>query len=428
MEFCKTMERIIIPHIHKIEGQAGFWAEVAKTGEVKDLKINTLLGLRQIEGILIGRRFWEVPIVAGRICGICPVVHILNCCSAIEKAFEIEVSEITVLLRKVLLASQIIQSHTLHLFFMSLADFSRIENDLDLIKKFPQEAKAALAIRDFSLKATKIIGGREIHPVTMKVGGFTKLPDEEDLKALLNSYPQVFDSASVLINLFKNLDYPVFGRKTDFLSLFSKTEYPFYQGGQVLIGDKKMSLGDFYSNKIEEDLKTPPVKKVRYQGQPYMPGAIARIVNNHFFLNPAAKKVFLDFKKGSGGNLANVFYNLFYQAIEILHFLEETEELIKELLKRELAEPAKEVKISQGSGLSASEAPRGTLFTYVEVDKNGRVVKCNIITPTAQFLNNLEEDLKVYLPGITRLPHKEKVKKIRALIRVYDPCISCATH
>ena len=422
------MGKIIIPHIHKIEGKAGFWAEVTEKGEVTDLKINTLLGLRQIESILIGRRFWEVPLVAARICGICPVVHILNCCCAIEKVFEVKVSETVVLLRKVLLASQIIQSHTLHLFFMTLADFSNIENDMDLLKKFPKEAEASLLIRDFSLKITKIIGGREIHPMTIKVGGFTKLPKKESLEALLKEYPKVFEAALVLAGLFKNLDYPVLERKTKFLSLASKTEYPFYYNAKVVIGGKAMTIGDFYSNKIEEDFKTPPVKKVKYQGESYMLGAIARISNNRQLLNREAKNVFTDFEKKERKNINNVFYNPFYQAVEIIHFLEETEKLIKEIMERELVETQKEVKISKGSGLSAMEAPRGTLFTYVEADKNGRLLDCNIITPTAQFLNNLEDDLKAYLPKIADFSHEEKVKKIRALIRVYDPCISCATH
>lgn len=117
------MAKINIPHIHKIEGEAGFWAEVTKEGKVEHLKIHTYEGLRQIEGILIGRRAIDAPLVVSRVCGICPVVHILNACVALEKALGIEVSPATSLIRKLLLASQIIQSHALHLFFMNFAFF-----------------------------------------------------------------------------------------------------------------------------------------------------------------------------------------------------------------------------------------------------------------------------------------------------------------
>ena len=139
---------INVPHIHKIEGDAGFWAKVTKEGKVEDLKFQTLLGLRQIEGILIGRRVKDIPVVVSRICGICPVVHILNGVVSLEKALNVKPSPVVILLRKLFLASQIIQSHTLHLFFMALPDFYNIENDLELKDKFPKEAKAALKIRD----------------------------------------------------------------------------------------------------------------------------------------------------------------------------------------------------------------------------------------------------------------------------------------
>jgi sulfhydrogenase subunit alpha len=115
--------KITVPHIHKIEGEAGFWARVTKTGKIEELKFQTLLGLRQIEGILVGRRYFEVPIVVSRICGICPVPHILGACTALENALNVKVSEQTVLLRKLLLAANIIYSHTLHLFFPFLALF-----------------------------------------------------------------------------------------------------------------------------------------------------------------------------------------------------------------------------------------------------------------------------------------------------------------
>jgi len=424
--------KISIPHIHKIEGEAGFWAKVAQTGKVDELKIETLTGLRQIEGILIGRKIKEVPIVVSRICGICPVVHILNACVALEKALEIKITPLTILLRKLFLASQIIQSHTLHLFFMSLADFFNIENDLDLMKKFPKEAEAAIKIRDFSLKITKIIGGRSVHPMTAQIGGFSKLPDKDGLEKILKETPEVLNAAQILIKTFRDLSYPNLKRETKFVSLYSNKEYPFYQENYIKIGDEILTPADFYSNKIEENLKTPPAKRVKYKGEPYMPGPMARIKNNRQLLSSLSKAVFEEFLKTKGLSekdfFENRFYNLFSQAIEILYFLEKSQEWIKEILESNLKESIPEVKITKGSGLSAMEAPRGTLFTYFEIDKNGRLINCNIITPTAQFLTNIEEDLKIFLPNILNLSDKERKRKIRSLIRAYDPCISCAIH
>jgi len=434
--------KITIPHIHKIEGEAGFWAKVTKEGKIEELKFQTLLGLRQIEGILVGRRFQEVPVVVSRICGICPVPHILAACTALEKALNIEVSGNTISFRKLLLTANIIHSHTLHLFFLSLPDFLDIENDLDLMKRFKKETKAALRIRDLALEITRVVGGRSVHPMTPIVGGFSKMPEKEKLKKILDKIPLAIEDSKFLLETFKKIEYPFLEKEIIFASVISKKEYPFYLEKILEINKEKMTVGDFYSTKIEEDLKIPPVKKARFRGKPYMLGAIARVRNNERFLTPLAKENLEDFKKKN--NLSdkeffkNIYFNLFCQAIEVLHFLEICQDLIKEILKRDLK--AEKIKLKPkpasphtkfgvgASGLSALEAPRGTLFHYFEIDKEGRIFNCNIITPTAQFLNNLEEDLRILLPKILKLSQKEKIKKIRALIRIYDPCISCATH
>jgi coenzyme F420-reducing hydrogenase alpha subunit len=426
------MTKIIVPHIHKIEGEAGFWAEVTETGKVEHLKIETLKGLRQIEGILVGRRVQEVPIIVSRICGICPVVHILNACRALEKALGVEVSRDIILLRKLFLASQIIQSHTLHLFFLSLPDFFDIENDLELMKKFKKETKAALKIRDFSLELTDIIGGRKVHPVTPKIGGFLRLPKADDFKKVLKDYSEIIDSAQLLSKTFENLSYPKLSRETSFTCLNPEKEYTFLQSSSVIIDSTKETVENFYSKEIEEDLKNPPVKRVKYHGKTYMLGAIARIKNNAQFLNPLAKKFFEDFKKKQKISdkefFGNIYHNLFCQAVEVLHFLEESQKLMEEIIESGIKDEKMEIQIREGEGISAMEAPRGTLFDHLAVDKDGRISSCDIITPTAQFLANIEEDLKVLLPTILKLSEAEKRRKIRALIRIYDPCISCAIH
>jgi coenzyme F420-reducing hydrogenase alpha subunit len=313
-----------------------------------------------------------------------------------------------------------------------LPDFFNIENDLELLKKFKKESKAALNIRDLSLEITKIVGGRSVHPMTSIVGGFSKIPEKGKLKEILKKIPKAIEEANLLIETFKKIEYPEFERETLFTSVFNGKDYPYYLERIVKIGEKKFTFSDFYSVQIEEDLKSPPVKKVKFRGRSYMLGAIARIRNNGKFLTKEAREKFEEFLKEKkikeNEYFKNIFYNLFSQAIEVLHFLEVCQDLLKEILKMPLKEDKPEIKFYSSSGLSALEAPRGTLFHYYEIDKDGRILNCNIITPTAQFLHNLEEDLKILLPKILKLKKKEKVRKIRSLIRIYDPCISCATH
>ena len=199
------MSNISIPHIHKTLGDAGFFSKISETGEIKELRVTVLEGLRQIEGILIGRRIFETPLVISRICGICPTSHILNACRALENALDIKVTEETEILRRLITSAQIVQSHSAHIFFMSLADFFNIEGQDKLLKKFSKESQAVLELRDFGLKVILGVGGRTVHPMTPVPGGFTKTPNREDLANALKDYDKAHEAALMLVNLFKGL-------------------------------------------------------------------------------------------------------------------------------------------------------------------------------------------------------------------------------
>jgi coenzyme F420-reducing hydrogenase alpha subunit len=424
--------KLIIPHIHKTLGDAGFFAEISKRGEIKELRVQVLEGLRQIEGILIGRRVFEAPLVVSRICGICPTSHILNACRALEKALDIKVSKQTEMLRRLITTAQMIQSHSLHIFYMSLADFFNIKDNVELSKKFSKESDAVLELRDFSLEIIKLTGGRAVHPMRPIVGGFTKIPEKAEIKKLIEGCKKAREKALILINLFKNLDYPALKRQTKFCCTFDDKEYVYHNGNIIKVDEEIFSLGDFFSNQIEEDLKETPSKKVEFRGGAYMLGAIARVKNNLKNLDKEAVKFLKEFQKKNkleeNELFENTFYNTFYQALEIFHFLNEAEFVLKELFSMKEEEPCVKYEVKKGNGLAALEAPRGVILSYFGVDDKGKISECSIITPTAQFLRNLEEDLRVLLVGSNNLSDKEKINQVKMLIRAYDPCISCAVH
>jgi coenzyme F420-reducing hydrogenase alpha subunit len=220
---------IKINHIAKMEGHAGFMASVIQ-GDVKSAKLEVQEGIRLIEGILVGRRFDDVPVVAQRICGICPVVHNLTSIKAIEKAFGIQVSIETQNLRKLLELAQIIHSHALHLFFLSLADFLDMENDIQLVEEYPEETKKALHLRDFGMDIVRTIGGRVVHILTNEAGGFKKVPRREELQAILESTDDVLKTALELGEFFKKIKVPDFSRETEYVCLSKKGEYAIYDG------------------------------------------------------------------------------------------------------------------------------------------------------------------------------------------------------
>lgn len=419
------MPKLIIPHIHKTLGGAGFFSRISQKGEIKELRVTVLEGLRQIEGILIGRRVFETPIVISRICGICPTSHILNACAALEKALGIKPSPQTDYLRRLITSAQIIQSHSAHLFFMSLSDFFNIDDDEKLVEKFSKESKAVLGLREFALNIIAKVGGRTVHPITPMPGGFSKIPSKPELRMFLKDYGKAYRASLILIDLFKNLDYPELNRKTIFCSSFG-SNYPYHKAEKIKIGSNVFKADDFFLNQVEEDLKTPPTKRTTFRGKSYMLGAIARIKNNGSFLDPEAKELFNQFKDSDFYN--NNFHNSFCQVIEILHCLKQIKKNIEILLKEKPDKPYIKYKLKPGKGLGLLEAPRGVLLSYFEIGKDGRIADCSIITPTAQFLRNLEEDLKILLPDIKDLPKEKKIRRVRTLIRAYDPCISCAVH
>ncbi|OIO48132.1 MAG: hypothetical protein AUJ32_01150 [Parcubacteria group bacterium CG1_02_40_82] len=422
--------QIKIDHIAKIEGHAGFVADIAD-GNVTKARLNIYEGARLLEGILQGRSFQEVSQITSRICGVCPVVHNLTSLKALEAALGVFPSQQTILLRKLMMMGQILNSHALHLFFFSLSDFFGIKDDLKLIKKYSKKAKDALLLRNFGNKIIEIVGGRSIHPLTPAVGGFKKAPDQEKIKEILKESSQALSAAVNLAKFFSRLKYPSFERQCNFVALSLPDEYAVYDG---LIKTEKEaeSISEFMPKIQEFQVKeSPAAKRSQFKGESYMVGALARLNLNSKYLSPKAKSVFRETDLILP--ISNPFYNILAQAIEMVHCVQEAQELLEKAkdIDYESIEPHP-IEIKEGKGFGAIEAPRGTLFYFYEIDKNGLIKNANIITPTAQNLARLEDDLVEYLPKLTksgkRLCKEECRDLIKMLVRAYDPCLTCATH
>lgn len=408
-----------------MEGHTGFVASILD-GDVIQAKMDTLEGARLIEGILLGRDYFEVPMITARICGICPIVHFLSSTQAIEDAFGVKVSEQTKILRQVMEWLQIIHSHSLHMFFLSLPDFFGIENDLNFIKKFKKETDAALRVRQFAISMVEMIGGRVVHPLTMEVGGFKKLPSMVELNKLLKNYSLLLEDAILMAEFTGKIKFPKLQRKQEFIALYDKNEYEILHDDIVSSDGRRFKVEEFYHRIKEFHQPFEKVKRTSFNDKPYFTGALARVNLNFDRLNPMAKKIWK--QKGLALPVENTFYNVFAQAVEVVQALEEIKRLLDGLGKIDQANTKVKVVPRAGEGYGAVEAPRGILLDYYKFDQNGKVLDANVMTPTAQFLANLEADLKVYLPQVYKLPEHERKIKIRALIRAYDPCISCATH
>jgi len=422
--------KININQVAKIEGHLGFMGHILE-GDVAKARVEVHEGARLIEGILIGRKYDDAPLITSRICGVCPIVH--NTCSikAMEDALSVEVSEGVKILRKILLMSQMLQSHSLHLFFLVLPDYFQEDKTIKLTKEMEKETEQALKIRSFSDKVAEVIGGRAIHLTNTKIGGFGRFPDREKLQEIQEESKELLSEALSLADIFKNLSYPEFSRKTEFISVTNKEEYDFYEGKINASDEEPIDVNVFLPKIKEMESPFDVVKRGQYKGDSYMVGSLARINNNKKTLQGEAKKLADGFFKEDISY--NTFHNIYAQMIEVVYCIESINNLIGRFLKEGYLEEdiiAKQDFIPKEDcwGVGAVEAPRGTLFHIYNIGSDGKIKKSDVISPTAQFLQNLENDLKVLLPDLKNMDQKERERKIKMMVRAYDPCISCATH
>jgi len=412
--------------ITKIEGHGSLNINWDKNKAV--LEIHE--GERLFEGMVVGREVAELYWITPRICGVCPIAHNLAAIKAVEDALEIKPSQSAVLLRKLLMNVQIIQSHVLHLYFLVLPDYLGLDSGLEIIKTHPIYFNQALELKRVSDLIADMVGGRGIHPTSTAAGGFHKVPSQETLRKLKKETEKILQAAESTVHLFSSLNYPQV--KTD-LSLFSQTNGKTYEVYDVkyITSSKKLKVeATEFEKVIKEEIKPYSTAKFGYhRGKGMMVGSLARLNLQGNILKGRAKEFF----KEASLDFQNPYYNNLAQAIETYHFVQETNEILVELIKdgvdpktTDLPKEYKPRKISRGIG--AVEAPRGGLYYEIEVDTKGLITACNIITPTVQNLSSMEESAQAVLDQSDGQAREKRMEFLEMLVRAYDPCITCSVH
>lgn len=408
-------------YLAKIEGHATLKINF-KTNKVA-LKVDE--GARFFEKLVVGRHFSQVPWIVSRICGVCPTVHYLTATKALEAALDVVPSPTTIALRKLMLAAQIMQSHLIHLFFFALPDYLGIGSGAGVAQRYPSQYRLLLALKRITDKTLKTIGGRPVHPISPEIGGFAAYPEREALFSLRDEIAGVLDEAADLISLFSSLDYPNLFSPTQYFALVGKDDYAFY-GGFVSANGGELFTPTHYREKFTETVSSQsPVKLVRFGGESFQVGALARINLAANKLKPQTKDLVSELPIRFPS--FNPFHNNLAQAIEIHHFLNESVALLNFLVDRPWGGNAP-FEARAGRGVGAAEAPRGTLYHFYELDKEGKVADCDIITPTAQNLANLEKDARKFIEETKGKTTKEREQLLEMLIRAYDPCLTCSVH
>lgn len=418
---------ITIKDIPKIEGHLTVTVEL-ENEVVKELRVEATEGIRLVEEILKGKSYREIPDIASRMCGVCPVIHKVSSTQAVEKALGIELPEELEYLREILVIGGHLQSHVLHLFFFVLPDFLGYESVLSMLPKYEKDVKKALKMKKLANIITEIIGGRAVHPVTPIVGGFSTLPTKHKLESLLRVAKEFKEEALEAVNLIFSLEMPYFERKTDYLAVSKEGKIPLLEGNVTLLHGSSFPpemYHDFIKG-IRVPYSTARHYLLRNSESSYMVGALARININYKYLSDTAK----EFLKTYGLKFPSYspFMNNVAQALEIIHFIDEAISLVEKLIESQPSKNRVNFEIREGEGVAATEAPRGLLIHHYKINKHGKVEAANIITPTAQNLRNLQEDLKKYVPQILNLPKDKMTLEAEKLVRAYDPCVSCAAR
>lgn len=415
---------IDVAYLARVEGEGAMYLKLEED-EVVDLKFRIFEPPRFYEAFLEGRKPAEAPDITARICGICPIAYQTSACNAMEHAAGVELPDQLHALRRLVFCGEWIESHGLHLYFLHAPDFLGYESGIAMAGEFPDRVKVGLRLKKIGNDLMILLGGREIHPVNVRVGGFYKVPTKRDLEAIRDDLEWGLEAAIDTTRWVAGFPFPEFERDYEFVAMHHPEEYAIHRGRIISNRGIDIGVADWPEHFVEDHVEWSNALHARVRGRgPYHVGPMARYSLNYEQLTPKAKEE-AD-RAGIGATCNNPFKSIVVRGIELVFAYEEALRIIDEYQRPE--QPSVPVEPASAVGHGASEAPRGLLYHRYEIDDMGLISKAQIVPPTSQNQLSIEEDLKEYVPGRTHLSDDELQWQLEQAIRNYDPCISCATH
>jgi coenzyme F420-reducing hydrogenase alpha subunit len=413
-----------VDYLARVEGEGAMYVKIIDN-TVKHVRLQIYEPPRFFEAFLRRRKFSEAPDITARICGICPIAYQMSSVHAMEYAANVRVEGMLRLLRRLVYCGEWIESHALHIFLLHLPDFLGYSSAIDMAKEHKDLVKNGLSIKKLGNEIISIIGGRAVHPINLRVGGFYKVPSYEELEQLLDKLDNARDIMINIIGFLSKLEYPEFERDYEFVSLKHEDEYPLNEGRIISNKGLNIEVKDFEEHIIEEQVEYSNALHARIKERgSYFVGPMARYNLNYDKLYPLVKSISNEIGIGSYCN--NPFKSILVRSLEILYAIEEANSLIKKYKVPD--KPYIDVYPSNATGYGCTEAPRGILYHRYLIDENGIIKEAKIIPPTSQNQKVIEEDLYYFTQKHVSLPDEELIWKCEQSIRNYDPCISCATH
>ncbi|AUX10043.1 coenzyme F420-reducing hydrogenase, alpha subunit [Halalkaliarchaeum desulfuricum] len=404
----------------------------ATNGELEECEWQVVESPRFFESMVVGRSWDETHHIVSRICAICSATHTMTALKAIEDGLNIDVSRQDRKLRKLVLAGETIQSHVLHLGYLALPDLAGKKSVIPMADTHEEEVKTVIRLHELGNDMLRTFEGRASHGQRTIPGGFTQIPDESELKEIETALENSWDDVEAVVDLILSLaeQLPDFTRETEFISLTHPDEYALYDGVPYSSDTGELDLDNYEDIVNEHVVEQSTAKFTKHNRKSYMVGALARVNNNYDQLSPKAKEVAESF--GLEPVCHQPFMNNVAQLVETAHLIENSLDLIDELLEAGLEEQSDyhkpDVDVTAGRGIGATEAPRGILFHDYTFDEDGIAERGNCVIPTNQNHANIQHDMEKMVPTMIDQPQDQIQHTLEMLVRAYDPCISCSTH
>ena len=418
-------ERILqVDALARVEGEGALYVRL-KGDEIEKVEFRIFEPPRFFEAFLQGRDAHETPDITSRICGICPIAYIMSASQAVEQAAGVSVTPEIHELRRLIYCGEWIQSHVLHAAMLHAPDFLGLHDAIKIAEVNPDLVKTALRLKKIGNSLMEVVGGRSVHPVNTRVGGFYSAPDKAKIKALLPELEWGVAAAREVAVAFSKFDFPDDEYDYHFVSLKDPDTYAICEGRLASNRGLDIAVSEFNDHFFEEHVARSNALHGRMRdGSAYLVGPLARYANNYAQLTDGAKETAA--LCGLGEVVRNPFKSILVRMVETQYALEEAARIV-----RGYDEPRPSfvsVPPKAGEGHGCTEAPRGICYHTYKVDDDGRITQAQIVPPTSQNQPQIEADLTRVVAANMGMTDADLKWRCEQTIRNYDPCISCATH
>jgi sulfhydrogenase subunit alpha len=414
-----------VPYVTRVEGEGSLVLRV-RDREVIEARLKIFEAPRYFERLVVGRTGDEVIDIVARICGICPIAYQMTAVHAFEDLYRVQVDPAVRSLRRLLYCGEYIQSHALHVYLLHAPDYLGYPSALAMAADHRAIVEQGLAIKKIGNELISALGGRPVHPISVRVGGFSHVPQRRDLDAVRSALDDAVAWSQATVSLVATWEPPAFDHPLPLVAMRHPGEYPFNDGRIVSSDGLDIAPGSWADAFEELHLEGSNALHARtHDGAVYLLGPTARVTLAAGHLHPLAASAL----KATGladAIRTNINRSIVARAVELLHACAEARDIIDDY--RSPGEPRVLFTPRAGTAAWSTEAPRGLLHHRYEMDERGHVVHAQIVPPTSQNQGAIEADLAAFAPSVLDLPQAEAVHRLEMLIRAYDPCISCATH